>query len=369
MIPPHLPARASNLKAHRRWQRIQVLLLVVFFALIAGGTGAMMVLGWVWPGYGGGDAWVTSRQSRANLDREQPDELILKQMKERIFSVYKELSSLDKISYLNQQNKLGEAVSVGSDGWLVMYLKDARSFYSYKKWRALSAANALYKVDSALYDQYTRLAYFKISPAGATADDSNAVQLKVVSFAENLNTDEYLTVFVNNNWHDTSLGELWRGVFKDTHLDSVINYAYDLTGGPFKPGAIVMNIRGRLAGFVTDDNQLLPSTGITRVLPQVLSQKKIVYPSFGAAGWFSGEQPIIVDTESLIGFAVKDVWSKSSVLRRGDIILEINGQAATDENLWYNLGEARPRLKVWRRDKIIELETPILSATPQSYTK
>lgn len=368
MIHPHLPVQSCSIKNHERWKRIKVLAVVVFFSLFAGGVSAMIVLGWIWPSYGG-DNWVITQQNRVDLIQEQPNGIIFKEMKERFFSVYGELSSLDTISYLNQKSKLGDAVSVGSDGWLAVYLPEAKSFNNYKKWRILGVDKILYKVDSALYDAYTHLAYFKIISAAATSTASqNGIQIKVVGFAEGLNINEHLSVFVNNNWHNTQLGELWKGIFTDTHLDSAVNYAYDLSGGPFKPGTIVMNNRGRLAGFVTNHNRLLPYSAISRILPQVLSQKKIIYPSFGVAGWFGDEQPIItVDGESISGFAVKDVWSGKSVLQRGDIILEINGQAVTNENLWYNLEEDMPLLKVLRRGRTIELKMNMLQATPQSY--
>jgi len=365
MIFPHLPAPSSSIKNHELSKRLKILLAIIFFGLLAGGTGAMMIFGWVWPYYSGSNE-VIYQNIGVNLSA--PNEAVFKEIKERVYTVFSELSSLDQVGYLNQKNKMGEAVSVGSDGWLAMFLKDKLNFASYKKWRVLSSDNVLYKTDMALYDKYTRLAYFKISLASATSTaEQNGSQMKVVGFAESLNSGENLEIFVNNNWHGAQTGELWRGVFNDTHLDSVINQAYDLAGGPFKPGALAMNTRGRFAGFVVENNRLLPYSAVTRILPQVLSQKKIIYPSFGVAGWFSAEQPIIVANENISGFAVKDVWSKSSVLQRGDIILEINGQQVKDENLWYNLGSDTVRLKIMRRGQIIEKDAKILSAGPLSY--
>ncbi len=366
MIPPHLPAPSSNIKNHEFLRRMKLLAVIIGFGLVSGGAAAMMVFGWLWPYYGGNNGTVYQQTNAGNFA--SPDAVVFKEVGDRIYSVFSELSSLDQISYLNQKNKMGEAAAVGSDGWLVMFLKDKKTFNNYKKWRALSSDNILYKTDAALYDNYTKLAYFKISLASVTStSEQSGMQMKVVGFAENLGSGENLEAWVNNNWHGAQTGELWRGVFFDTHLDSAINYAYDLIGGPFKVGTLVMTTRGRLAGFVVDNNRLLPYSAVTRVLPQVLSQKKIIYPSFGVAGWFSDEQPIILGNESVSGFAVKDVWSKSSVLQRGDIILEINGQAVKDENLWYNLGTDTARLKIIRRGQTIEKDAKILSAGPLSY--
>ncbi|PIT88104.1 MAG: hypothetical protein COU29_03780 [Candidatus Magasanikbacteria bacterium CG10_big_fil_rev_8_21_14_0_10_36_32] len=367
MIPPHLPAPSSKIKNHEFLKRMKFLAVIIGFGLITGGASAMMVFGWLWPYYGSSNG-IEYQQTDNNVNFTQPDPMIFKEVGERVYSIFSELSSFDQVSYLNQKNKMGEAAAVGSDGWLVMFLKDKKTFNNYKKWRALSYDNILYKTDIALYDNYTRLAYFKISLASVTStSEQSELQMKVVGFAENINSGENLEAFVNNNWHKTQAGELWRGVFSDIHLDSAINYAYDLSGGSLKLGTLVMNARGRLAGFVVENNRLLPCSAVTRVLPKVLNQKKIIYPSFGVAGWFSDEQPIILADKNISGFAVYDVWSRSSILQRGDILLEINGQTVKDENLWYNLGNDLVHLKILRRGQTLEKDAKLLSAGPLSY--
>jgi len=82
-------------------------------------------------------------------------------------------------------------------------------------------------------------------------------------------------------------------------------------------------------------------------LPNILSAQTVVYPSLGADGWFSEEQPIVVASSSASGFAVTRVWSAGSKLRKGDIITEINGRVVTADDLWYNItGNTTVRLQI-----------------------
>jgi len=46
-------------------------------------------------------------------------------------------------------------------------------------------------------------------------------------------------------------------------------------------------------------------------------------------------------------------------LQKDDVILEINGQIAENENLLYNLRGEKARLKVLRRGKVLDMEVQI----------
>ena len=75
LYPPHLPPPSCNLETHRRLRRLKILGAATFFGLIAGLTGASMMIAWIWPGYGGGDLWVVTEQTRSPLYRAQLEEI------------------------------------------------------------------------------------------------------------------------------------------------------------------------------------------------------------------------------------------------------------------------------------------------------
>jgi len=105
---------------------------------------------------------------------------------------------------------------------------------------------------------------------------------------------------------------------------------------------------------------LLPNIQITRILPEILSKQKVVYPSFGVAGWFGFEQPSAIGSEIVEGFLVDRVWSKKSKLRRGDIIEKINGQIVRDENPWYNIGSNQANLTIRRAGKVFDISAEVI---------
>jgi S1-C subfamily serine protease len=143
--------------------------------------------------------------------------------------------------------------------------------------------------------------------------------------------------------------------YKIPHLDSAPLTSYSLNG-LFNVGEVAINNQGRVVGFVTEKNLLLPSFYLTRILPKVLSQQTLSYPSLGVDGWFGDEQTIISEKTKVQGFMVTSVWSAPNLLRRGDILLEINGRIVTPDNLWYTISNNDTvNVKILRAGKTVEL--------------
>ncbi len=356
MIPPHLPPPTCDIRNHKKWQRLKLLLAAAMFGLVAGGSGAAMMLGWIWPSVGEGDTWATARY-RISLSRGQLEERVRDEMRSRIVGVYQEASSLGGVSYLKSSAKLGDALVASSDGWLVMYL--ARVEGNYKNWRALTADGAVYKIAQIIADPYSRLLYLKLAIPEQSAAGNGAEQFKVISFADKIDLLDDVFAYQDSNWH-RSFVEYRRPLQSGTaHLDSAPVFAYALSG-PARTGAVVVNNQGRVVGLMIDEQTLLPSSAITHILPAVLSKLAVTYPSLGIEGWFDDEQPIIVRGGRKTGFLVNRVLKKSP-LKRGDFILEINGQVMDWDGLWYNINNKTVHLKVWRNNQLLELETPTVA--------
>lgn len=339
MNSPHLPPKSSSLEAHRLWQRLKILLAVVLFSVIAGMSGASMMLGWIWPKFAEGDTWINS-YSRSGLTRIQLEARAQQEISSRTVTVYKGLSAVGGASYLNK--KIGDGVMLSSDGWIAMYQPGYDG--SYKNFYITTDDGQVHQPENALLDKYSGILYLKIKDA----------QFKVVGFIdENSSLDE---IFVSHNAHWYNSLALYPTLnYQIPHLDSAPIRSYSVNGS-FNAGEVVINNQGRVAGFITEKNLLLPSFYITRILPKILGQQALSYPSLGIDGWFSEEQAIVSNKTKVQGFLVTNVWSASSPLRRGDVLLEINGRIVTADNLWYIInGNEMYNAKVLRGGKNIEL--------------
>ncbi|MBU1613199.1 S1C family serine protease, partial [Patescibacteria group bacterium] len=213
-----------------------------------------------------------------------------------------------------------------------------------------------------LPDRYSGMLYFKLA-ARSTAEQSGA-QFKVVTFDDEINFGEEIFVLKNTDWHRSSIGYPTNANNPIAHLDTAPAYFYGLEIQS-DHGAVVINNQGRIVGFVNQNGDLLPNIYITRILPTLLSSNKIVYLSLGVEGLFNHEQPIVVDGERKSGFLITKVrvipsGASDPTLKKGDIILEINGrEIETDNVLWYNK-DATARVKVWRMREVLEIESKVV---------
>lgn len=356
MFPPHLPPPSCDLETHRRLSRLKTLLAAAIFGLVAGMSGASMILGWIWPGYGGGDVWSVS-QTRTTLTRSQLEDKIQKEMADRVVAVYSQETLQGGLSIFDPADKLGDAVIISSDGYLAMMRP--RQDGSWKNWRVLSADGSVYRLEKIMTDSRANLLYLKIAVGTGAEDLKNTVALKVVSFTEKITVLDELYALEENNWR---YGWVQNEVpVRGNHLDTAPSVTYRLSQN-FAAGAVVINGQGRLVGFIGGDGTLLPGYHVSRLLAGILSAGTVRYPSLGVEGAYSNSQKLSWKGEPLTGFSVSKVTAKKSKVLRGDVITEINGYVASADNLWYNIfGKDTARLKIWRAGKILEVDQPVIN--------
>lgn len=345
MFPPHLPPQSSSIVNHKRWQRIKILIGMTAFCVFVGMSGAAIMIGWIWPNYGAEDMWV-SLYSRPAISKVQLDNRIRDEISTRLVSVYKTTSNLSGINYLKQP--LGSAVMVGSDGWAAIYLPDYDG--DFKNMSALAPNGQVYQFENGLLDKYSGIVYLKIKGG----------QFEVVNFSNSIAENDDVFAYNNNNWDHAFVKYPVTGNYGLPHLDSAPYLAYSLDTN-FQPGSVIVDAQGQVAGLVKKDSTLVPSMYITRVLAKVLSQQIISYPSLGVEGWYSSEQPIVVQKAGVQGFGVTKVLSSTSTIKKGDIILTINGRVVDPVNLWYTVSNGGTvRLQILRAGKTITLDTKII---------
>lgn len=328
------------------------------FGLIAGLTGAIIVIGWIWPGYGGGDTWVVS-QNRSTVSSASLDETTSRDSSDRVFTIYKTTSKINELEYLAAENKLGEAVVISSDGWLALAVENKSALTNIVKARALGSDGAVFAVQKTIFDPYAKILYVKINPVNQAAGGTPATQFRVAIFEETIAPYDQIFIRENNEWRQTAVGQKQSDAA--AHLDGAPGYSYSVDGR-FSAGTVAINSRGRVVGLIDSSGRLSPSIFVTRIMPSILGQQKISYPTFGVSGWSSGDATAIVSSSVVSGFAVDDVWSKKSKLKKGDVIMEINGQIVRDETLWYNISGKQATVTVWRGTASVDLIVDILAA-------
>ena len=362
MLPPHLPKPACNIAAHQRWLEIRIIILASFFGLIAGITGATISIAWIWPGYGGGNTWIVSQNRSSSAAA--LDENISREGADRVFGVYRGASKQNNTEFLAADDKLGDAVAIGSDGWLALAASDKIASENLSRVRAIGSDGEVYGAVKTLYDPYAKILYVKINPSNQNLDNLSVTQFRVASFEESVSPSDDIYIFENNEWRAAVVGE--KKHITGDRLDSAPSYNYSLINTA-AANTVAMNSRGRVVGFVDADGRLLPSIFVSRVMPTVLSAQKISYPSLGVAGRLSDYEPAIASNTAFSGLMVTNVWNKKSKLQRGDVIMKINGQIVHDESLWYNISGETASLTVWRSGKTLEIIAPIARADALSF--
>lgn len=349
-LPPHLPAPTCSVKSHNNLQRIKLILAAAFFGLAGGLSGAAVIIGWIWPGLGGGDAYLES-QNYSLLARNQLSESLQVEAQQRVAQVYKDISDNSGLAYLSEQKKIGTALIITSDGWLAMYLPVYDGLY--KNWRVLLSNGTVYTVKQVLRDARSNYVYLKL-------EIKNEAQFKVVNFAESVKAGDDVYVYSGGTWKRNIVQDKVYQPINAVHLDTASHYGF-LLANPVKSGAVVLNNQGKIAGVIADSGLLIGGETVSRVLPYILSAQKVLYRTLGVEGWYSEENPILNKTEKINGFAVARVLSKNSVFHIGDVIMEISGQVANSNTMWYNIsGNSSVKVKILRKGKIVEFETSVL---------
>ena len=349
-FPPHLPAPSCNIAAHRKWQRVKILLAAAVFGLVDGLSGAAMMLGWVWPGWGEGEDWMVSRVNNSWLNRTQLEERVRLEMADRVATVYARGNTLRGVNYFSVDDKVADAVMVTSDGWLVMNYTGSIS--GYKSWQVVFD-DKVYKITSVLADTNSNLIYAKVLVDDQVAG-REGTQFKIVSFENDLvNVGDEVYVLQDGSWQYAIVDQLLAKAKKTPHIDSAPLTRYSLNIA-VAPGQLVIDKTGKTIGIIADNGTVFPAQYISRVLVGVLEKKAIVYPTFGLEGWFDFEQSIAADDVLLKGFFVT---KGAGAVKAGDVITEINGQIVKEDVLWYNLNAATVvKVKVIRSGDTLELQ-------------
>jgi hypothetical protein len=355
MFPPHLPAPSSSINKHRKFGRLKILLVATCFGLIAGVSGAAVMLGWIWPSIDSADNWVISRYS-STLPRRQLEQRVRSDTLQKIFVIYSKPTNFADFSYLKRQDKLGEAVVVSSEGWLAMHTDQNSKATS--NWRAVSFTGVVYSIDQSILDQKAQVLYLHLKQQEGQ-NGVGTTRFEVVNFDELTEIDSDIFVYHSGSWVPSIIvnNHIQFGALQQ--LDSAPRQRV-MVRDVFEKGEVVVNTEGRVIGVMSSSQSFIPAAAITRVVPLVLSTGKISYPSLGVSGWYNFEQPIVVNGNQQPGFLVTAVNANNTLFKRGDIIVKLNGQPLTPDLIWNYRTADETRVDILRRGKSQEILVPLI---------
>jgi len=346
MLPPHLPEKKETNFDPRSLRRIKILIITVFFALLAGMTGALMVLGWVWPYVGEGDSWALS-QNRNLLPKGQLEERVKTEMSSRVGVVYDKQKDYYGLNYFDKIDELTQAILVSSDGWMVAYYPTYTGYY--KNWKIV-LENEVFNIEESYFDDLSGFLFMKLEDKGSDK------QFKVVGFEENYpNLNQDLYVDYNNDWDLTWVEGINYTSAEEIHYDITPTLFYELNKN-YDTGSVVINDQGRVIGFVNEKGLFNSILNLTRILPKVLSGEELSYESLGVAGWYSLEKPIVYEDKLIDGFMVSRITDSRSVLKLGDVVLSIDKNIVKPDEIWYIIKNSEMvEIEVLRNGKTIIL--------------
>lgn len=354
VFPPHLPPPSCNIEQHHRWERIKVLVVATAFALFAGIVGALVVIGWVWPNLAEGGSWLVTRSRSAAA---APTDAVQAEAREKFFTIYRKAATINGVVSLARADRLAVGTTVTSDGWLVSYLPGYDG--AYQNWIIVGPHGFLYNADQAVFDKRSNMIFVKLASLRSGGRPAGE-QFKVATFSTAPERSAAAFVWQDGNWFPTSVVGLTTDLAADSHLDTAPVSVARLQGN-FTVGSPVIDDQGDFLGILATTNEILPAPFIGNALQGIQEQGHPVYRSLGAEGWFSDERPLAVNGQPVAGFLVARVLANKSVLRKGDIIEEVDGRSLNSALMWYTNASPKVHVKVLRTGKILEMDVPVIS--------
>jgi hypothetical protein len=284
MFPPHLPPPSSSLARHRQWERLKVIVASSVFGILAGLSGAAVLVGWIWPIFVGESGSFYNSNSIL-IPREQLQTRAQNKIKDQIVTIYRKATTIGKVSYFSETDKVGDGVMSVTSGWFLSYIPtfDGRT----KDWLIVGENGSLYTVTSSLFDKRTGLVYVKIESRTKTPGVPDQ-QFRVVTFNNSLKQYDEVFVFQNGRWHSTmTSGQVASS--ENSHLDTASTYLYNLSDS-FNNGSIAIDSSGNMIGFIVGKSAVMALVNENYFLNGIDEKKQITYPSLGVEGWYSDEK-------------------------------------------------------------------------------
>lgn len=323
-IPPHLPPKTCDIKAHRTFKSIWGLLFLLAFAGLVSLTMTLSTLVWFVPSFIP-DQSVLSTQKDLGDRFADIDLSVMNNTKKKLWYVYDRRQKVDGQFYPDNAKAL-PAIMFSSDGWAVLY--DAGYFLGLERyWEGLDYQGTIYKVEKVFVDNIGGFIYVKFDGGGfpfVTFADWN--KLDENSPVWEISRDSYKKHTLKNDSDNVNKRDY--KIWQPQLLFKVSEF--------LASGDILINENGELSGIVNDDGRLLYSWMIEGQLASVLQNSAVDYRAVSWTGYMAHGFVKVNDyTKRVNGFYVKNSPTKisSSTVGVGDLVIKVQGAPVSLANL------------------------------------
>lgn len=314
-IPPHLPHPSCSIINHERYMRLKIFLISTLAGLVAGIVGAvMMINAWYPTTFGNTTVVLPNRNATNSLDSS-----VVRDWRPRLIAIYDNTKTINKDYYLSTA-RVSTAVVVNAGGWAVApSLKINKTNFS-----GLDYQGHELTIEDIVNDENAGLTFIKFSGADFRA---------TASFAPRQTTETGRVLWgFDTDWEPYTVGQkmintraVQNGLITSVAIDPV-QFSLEETSSA---NQVLITDRGEFVGFSTTNRVITPVWMVGETLPKIVSGQKPPFWNFNWQGSFV-EAPR-ANTAVTDGFLVTE--ASGGVLKKGDIILTINGQKVNSTNM------------------------------------
>lgn len=349
--PPHLPEKEFSEKHYHFWQNIRFIFYVVIISLLAGITGALVVSAWLQPSFYSNEGSFlinknyNSQKENISTWSQTPSVLAARRLEFSTINIFDKTLQVSE-NFYPESAFIGRVAMLSSNGWGVMYYPNFDK-NKLSTWLALDSQGLSYEIENTLFDSERGFVYIKFV----------GQNFRVMSFPNWDNFTNGTKVWVSdyNVWKERQLGDTIVVVDKPHKITE--QYSRLHLEPDTKVGDIVMTEEGQFVGFV-DNEGLLQTAWYTQYqLTNLLEKNDFLKSDIDFSGYFVERHGVsdVAQTPGS-GFYIVNVGNKKSGLKKGDIIIAINGSDIDPHNLWKTVLTTKGdlRFSVWRNNEDLD---------------
>ena len=359
--PPHLPEKVYSTKAAQSWQNIRLIIYVAIISLLAGFTGALVITAWFEPSLystQGGVFLINNNKNDNDKDNDittwsqTPSVLAAKRLEFSTINIFDKTLQVSG-NFYPESSFLGRVAMLSSSGWGVIYYPDFNKI-KLTNWLALDSQGLEYKIENTIFDSARGMLYVKFV----------GNNFRVMSFPDWNNFGNGTKVWVSdyNVWKERQLGDtivVAESIHKITEQYSRLRLEPET-----EIGNIVMTEEGQFVGFVDKNGMLQTAWFADYQLPHLLENGEFIKNNIDWTGYFVERHGIsdITGTPGN-GFYIVNPGSDATILKKGDIIISVNGSSIDLHNLWKTLLTTSGdfSLTVWRNNEEVDIKIHLIS--------
>ncbi len=336
---PHLPPPTCFIDQQTKMCWLKLSLFIILLSALTSVVASVSVYNWFMPLYNEATYLIANNHATNDMVL---DSQIIRQTNRRLVRVFDKTKSLDEQKYYIKQAELGRAILLSSSGWAVMYRKEKPQHQIF----GVDYLGQVVEVEKTVFDAKNNLLYLKFS----------GNNYFVVSFADidKLEIGSQLLA-VNSEWRVIKIKDKFNN--QPTIYNLFAYYNQFKVDDSEDLGTILFNQQGELVGFVAKDKSIILNLSLKENLDSILNTEQLKFKTEKVQGyWVEGQ---FKNQWQEIGFYVVNINPQEKLyklgVRNSDIILNINGQKITSSKFLSFDSKDIFKVKVWRKNKEIEL--------------